>query len=271
MAKKRKRSGKGGKMFSSLFSGIGAFFKFSLKVIPIFFLVFMAGGLFMGVRAALYRDTSLAIQKIKVEPPEALAPAQRDMLETALSGRNILKVDISKVANSLEQDPWIQSARVVKSLPSTLVFKIQRREPIGFLRLAPGGPLALVSADGTVLDDAAVKTADGLIIEAVEPDVKSASKGFHVTARGFQECVKFLQAFEKHPMAQYEKVTFLSYDRIGNVDVMLGKGPRIRLGRRPAEVIPSFEKIMALLQGPDRDKIEYIDLQFDNVIVKQRK
>lgn len=271
MAKKRKRSSRKG-WLKALSESLSSFLKFSLKVFPILVVIFLTGGVFIGVRAALYTDPQLTIHKIQVEPSEALHSAQRNMLETAFIGKNILKIDLAKIARSLESDPWIQSAEVAKNFPSTLTLHITRREPMGHIRFSSAGNYGLIAADGMIVgEESNPKNVTGLVIEALEADTAAPSKGFQVTARGFQEAVKFLKAFEKHPLSQFDKISKVSYDRIGNVTILLGKGPQIRLGRRPLEVISSFEKIMALLQGPDRDKIEYIDLQFDNVIVKQKK
>jgi hypothetical protein len=88
--------------------------------------------------------------------------------------------------------------------------------------------------------------------------------------RGFQEALKFLEIFWAHEMSKRETVTKISLDRLGNVTVTLGSGPELRLGRRPEERMAALEKITPLLESGERSAVEYIDLQFDNVIVKRK-
>ena len=89
--------------------------------------------------------------------------------------------------------------------------------------------------------------------------------------KGFEAANQFTREFSKHPLAQFESISKITLDHIGNVSVTLGKGPELRLGRKPLEAMKSFDKIAPILESPDRLKIDYVDLQFNNVIVKQKR
>ena len=266
--KKRKKNGKGGLKAAAQF--LGAVSSLFLKVLPSLVIILASGAIFMNVRQALYADANLAIQKISVQPSDALTAAQRNQLESRFMGKNILQVNIRKVSSDLEKDPGIQSARVLKQLPATLDITVERRKAIACLRYAAHGNCGLISDDGVILDIIAEKNIPGVLIEALESQNREPSLGQKVELRGFGEAVNFMKAFQEQELSHYEPLSKINLDHIGNVSITLGAGPQIRLGRRPLETLKSLEKVVPLLKSDDRGKIEYIDLQFDNVIVKKK-
>ncbi len=269
MSRKRrgKRNGKRGN-FRAFFK---TSFRFALKVIPILILLFGAGGAFLGVRGMLFADPHLSIQRILVTPPDALSREQRLHIDSLLAGKNILKADIRRISGMLEKDPWIETAVVIKRMPSEISIQVRKRVPTAYVRFMAGGGLALVSADGMVLETPAAQTVTGLVIEISGTGRKDPRTGERLHVKGFEQAIQFFQEFPKHPLAQFESVSRISLDPIGNVRVTLGKGPELRLGRKPLEAMKSFDKIAPILESAERVKIDYIDLQFNNVIVKQKR
>ena len=265
--KRGKRNGKRG--------GFGAFLKTSIhfagKVIPILILILGGGAAFVGMRGLLFADPHLSIQHITVTPSDAISRDQRLRLESILSGKNILKADVRKVSTMLEKDPWIEEAVVTKRVPSEIAIDVRRRLPVAYVRFAPSGGLALVSDDGMVLETPSSRTAAALVIEVAGTGAKEPRVGERLHVKGFEQANQFLREFPKHPLAQFEAVTKIVLDHIGNVNVTLGKGPELRMGRKPLEAMKSFDKIAPILESTERQKIDYVDLQFNNVIVKQKK
>ena len=267
---KRKRGKRSGKRVSFA-SGIKTCFKFAVKVVPIIVVILTAGGAFVGVRGLLFADPHLSIQRITVTPSDALSREQRLRVETLLSGKNILRADIRKISGMLEKDPWIAEAVVTKRVPSEISIDVRRRVPAAYVRFASKGGLALVSADGMVLDTPSSQGVKGLVIEVLAPGVKEPRAGEQLRVKGFEQANQFLQEFARHPLSQFETISKITLDAIGNVNVTLGKGPELRLGRKPLEAMKSFDKIAPILENRDRQKIDYIDLQFNNLIVKQKR
>jgi cell division septal protein FtsQ len=258
-----------------MFSGVAVVFKaaagFLAKALPTILVMALFTGLFFGVRQALYADAHLSIREIEVSPVTALSPERRQDLESRLMGKNILKVDLKQVARDLEKNPMIQSAQVGRRLPWGLKIGIQSRTQLAFIRFSPSGKYGLISSDGMILDVADEKNASLPLIEAYGLDIKQPRIGLQVKSKGYIEAANFLAAFWDHPVSKRETLTRLSLDAQGNVTITLGPGPDIRLGRHPATRLVTLEKMMYLLEGDERQNIEYIDLQFDNVIVKRKK
>ena len=122
-----------------------------------------------------------------------------------------------------------------------------------------------------VLEVAADGTESGLKVEALGAGIAEPYVGYRFANRAFADSMAFVKKFNSSPLARYETVTRIAIDRLGNVSLWLGEGPEVRLGRRPRDVFGALAKATALIQGEGRKKIDYVDLQFENVIVKQKR
>ena len=269
-SKKRKKLGKNfGKAAKAFFADS---VRFLLKALPLAAVVLLTGSAFVGVRQVLYQDSHLTLRSIAVEPMQALTEAQRKSLESRYLGKNILKVELARIAEDLEKDPRIKSADVFRRFPSTLRIEIRERIPVALVRFQPHGPAGLISEDGIVLDTFSKETFPAYpVIEVFQAGLKDPERGLRFRAKGFVEIVQFLKAYGNHPLAAREKITKIGLDRLGNVSVVLGEGPQIRLGRTPAARLEVFDKITPLLETEERKKIEYVDLQFGDVVIKRKR
>ncbi len=271
MAKKKRKKSGNRKGLSGVDALTGGTFRLLFRSLPFVLVLGLAGALFFGVRQALYADFSLAVEKIVVVPPEALSSKQRQILETRLIGKNILTVDIKKISNDLKKNPEIRIAKVSRYLPSILKIEVEERKPTVFVQFAPKGLYGVASEDGMILDVVKERNASLGLVEVYSLGVKEPRMGSQIKHRGFVEAMVFLKAFWKDPVAHQETVTKISLDHLGNVSILLGSGPEIRLGRHPIDHLKDLEKVMPILHGTDRRNIDYLDLQFDNVIVKRKK
>ncbi|MBI3306683.1 MAG: FtsQ-type POTRA domain-containing protein [Candidatus Omnitrophica bacterium] len=268
--KKRKRAAKKG-----IWGGIGFLAKtirsLSLKSAPWLLVLFFASGLFLGVRHLLYADAALNIQKVTVDPSTSISIPTRANLESQLLGKNILQVNLKSVARRLETNPEIQRAHVFRSLPAEVKIEVEKREPIALIQFFPRSSVGLISSDGVILDVFPKTDGTYVLIEAFATNLKEPKIGMQFHNEGFGQAVKFIRAFWGHQLARRETITKIQLDHLGNVTITLGNGPAVKLGRSPVERLGEMEKIVHLLDGEGRDAIEYIDLQFDNVIVKRKR
>lgn len=267
--KKRKKTGGRG-----IFRGIGLLIKgiasLSLRLAPGLFILLIAAGLFFGVRRLLYADAALTIQRITVEPAASISIPARANLESDLLGKNILQVNLKAVARRLETNPQIGHARVFRSLPSEIKIEVERREPMAFIQFSPHAPVGLISADGIILDVFLKSDGTFVLIEAFAAGRKDPKIGMRFHHEGFGQAVKFIKVFWGHTLARRETITKIQLDHLGNVTIVLANGPAVKLGRAPLDRLAGMEKIVHLLDGEGRNLIEYIDLQFENVIVKRK-
>ncbi len=271
MPKKKRKAGKRNKFVSGIRNGFGFAAKLFLRVVPVAVLVALLFLVFFKVRGVLYADPALDIREIRVSPANVLPPAVKTELERRWIGKNIFTADVRAVSRFLEQEPVVLKAETVKSFPAALAVRIAQRIPFALIRFASSGPSAVISEDGMVLggeEDAESFT--GPAFDAFETGWKKPVKGTRMTAKGFPQAVAFYQQFKHHPLAARETLTLLSLDYLGNLTVTLGEGPEVKLGRRPVEMLAQLQKLDPFLDPGERPKIQYVDLQFDDVIVKRR-
>jgi cell division septal protein FtsQ len=268
--RKRRKSSRSGGWFRAAGSVVKAAGSWSLRALPWAVGIGMIAGLLIGVRDVLYADPHLIVKEIRVQPADSLVASQRAMLESKLINRSLLTVRLNSIAQEIEKNPAVLKARVSRRFPSVIQIDIQNREPAAFVKFAPGGKAGLVSEDGMILDVTAEPNGSLPLIEvyALAPRVPRLGDSFR--QRGFGEAVEFVRLFRQHPLSQRESLTRMSLDPLGNVAVTLGAGPEMRLGTKPAGKLAVMDRMLLLLEGKDRSQIEYMDLQFDNVIVKRK-
>jgi len=240
------------------------------NVMPALVTVSLVAGVFFGIRTSLYADSNLAIQRVVISPSDRLSPWQRQHLDTQLLNRNILKVDLKRVARELKKNPDVLRVRVMRELPSTVRVEVDGRDPMLFVQLSPNGPYGIASEDGMILDVVKERDASLVLLRAYGSNQTKPIVGRRPKVRGLRDAIEFIKEFRKAPLARRETITHMSLDRLGNATMTLNGGPEVRLGRNPSERIRIMSHIIPILEGQSRSKIDYIDLQFDQVVVKRR-
>lgn len=228
-------------------------------------------GIFLGIKQVLYADAQLQIRTIGVHPPLALSADQRRVLESKYIGKNLLTVPLQKIASDLEKDPEIRNAKVVRRFPSYLDIEIERREPLAYIRTSNKDPWGVIADDGVVLDLIKEPQTGILVMEAFFLEKSNLRPGYKIKHRGLTEAIRFAQAFWQHPLAQTHTLDKLSFDHLGNVSAQFNQGPEVRLGRSPKDRLGALEKVLQVIDSDQSKRIDYIDLQFENVIVKKKR
>ncbi|HNX69364.1 MAG TPA: FtsQ-type POTRA domain-containing protein [Candidatus Omnitrophota bacterium] len=271
MSKKRFKKGKKGGFFSAiggLFRGIGWLLWKALPLALIVGLIVFAG---FEVRRALYADRFLRVQELKIVPPDVLSPQSIRTLEEKILNKNILLLDLRKIAAQIELGPGAQNVRVVREMPATVRVEIQKRKPIANVQLKEGGAYAIVAEDGVIIDAKKESDPAWILIEDRSEPVKEPKIGLRIQNKGFPEALRFMKVYRKHELARRETVTRISLDPYGNVTVRLGEGPDFQLGRKPSERLSYLVKALYLFETEPRENIEYMDLQYDRIAVKRKQ
>ncbi len=266
-AKKRSKKGKGW----PIIKWMGFLFRFILfRMMPWLLLLGLCGSLLYFAGVAISRDSRLKIKSIVVLPPIALTPEQRTRLEAENIGKHILKVDLKKVAANLEKDPEIQSVEAIRRFPAVLEIHVVRREPLAMIRFHPKGKIGIISKDGMVLQVLPEAVKGFVLLEAPYLDTAQMKVGFYIQAKGFKKAAEFIENYALTEGAKTYPLEKVAFDALGNISLYFLNAPEIRMGREPLERMPALEKVFHLLADPESRKITYIDIQFDNVIVKKK-
>lgn len=99
---------------------------------------------------AVVNSPIFEIERIEVEGARELTPDEVRALAAIEPGTNMLRLSLDEVAAALGRSPWVRHAVADRSLPTTLVLRIQERRAVGWIE-DPSGP-AMVAADGTVVE-----------------------------------------------------------------------------------------------------------------------
>lgn len=225
---------------------------------------------FLGVREILYADPGLTIQRIRFLPEGGVQPAGlQERLEKEWLGKNILTIPLKEVAGRIQKDPAVLSTKIVRTLPSEITVTVKKREPVAAVQLAARSSYGIVAQDGMLLDVVNEKPAF-LTIEAYTAKADQLRKGTKLRIAGLEAALLFMDAYQKHPLAQNEKLNRMQLDHLGNLIITFERGTEVRLGRDPLSRLRYFNKLIPILEDGERAKITYIDLQFDQIIVKKK-
>ncbi len=270
MGKKKFKKGKKGWFFSALGAMFRGIFWILWKLLPV---VVIAGVLTyagFAVKKGLCEDRWLRVQEIRIVPPDVLSPQSIRTLEEKILGKNILLLDLKKIESTIELGPGAQSVRVVREMPTTIRIEIKKRRPIANVQLRPGGPYAITSDDGFIIDSRPALDPAWILVEDFSESFKEPRIGARLQNKGFAEALRFMKAFRSHELARRETVTRISLDPNGYVTIKLGEGPDFKLGRKASECINALTNAVYLLKTEPRENIEYMDLQYDRVAVKRK-
>jgi cell division protein FtsQ len=241
-----------------------------LKGAPLFLFGAVGFLVFWAIRENLYADPGLQIQAIQVVPHGGLSEAKFKGLQEAYLGKNLLKLSLRDVAEFIELDPKILEARVSREFPKTLKIEIAERTPFAQFQLEGKGAYYATAEDGVVLDDGSGRDKNLLLVEVSDAPGSQPRKGKKFPLPGFEAGVKAAKAFRTHPFAQSESLERLRLDHLGNVSLVLKDGPELRLGRDPMGKLYMLESLVPLLKGAERKEIIYMELQYNDLVVKKK-
>ena len=246
MGKKKFKKGKKGWFFSSIgamLRGVGWLLWKLLPVVAIAGVLTYAG---FAVKKGLCEDRWLRVQEIRIVPPDVLSPQSIRTLEEKILGKNILLLDLKKIESTIELAPGAHSVRVVREMPTTIRIEIKKRRPIANVQLRPGGPYAITSDDGFIIDSRPALDPAWILVEDFSESFKEPRIGARLQNKGFAEALRFMKAFRSHELARRETVTRISLDPNGYVTIKLGEGPDFKLGRKASECINALTNAVYL-------------------------
>ena len=169
----------------------------------------------------------------------------------------LLSVDTATVARRVERLPWVATARVTKSWPSTLVVTVGERVPVA--QVADGSRWALVDGAGRVL---AVENgrASGLVVLAWSGAVPGAGAELGGRARAPLAVAAGLRVLTEAGPSVPAPVASVAAGPGGGVAVDLADGAVVDLGP-PADLSSKITALATLESEVDLSGVKSIDLR----------
>ena len=169
----------------------------------------------------------------------------------------LISVDAAAVARRVERLPWVATARITKSWPSTLVVTVVERTPVA--QVADGSRWALVDGTGRVL---AVENgrAAGLVVLAWSGAVPGAGAELAARARAPLAVAAGLGAFTAPGPAAPAPVVSVGSGAGGGVAIDLADGAVVDLGP-PTDLTPKLTALATVESEVDLSGVKSIDLR----------
>jgi cell division protein FtsQ len=142
------------------------------------------------------------------------------------AGTNIVWLDTEAVVRRLESDPWISSAVVTRSLPSTLQISVTERRPIAVLR--DGGHGTFLAADGTWLGAARAQTG----LPAIELPPAAPSTIGLPSERGAVRALAAMTAAVRHRIREVDVAVGGTLTALVRGGPVVDLGPAVALDRK---------------------------------------
>ncbi len=187
---------------------------------------------------------------IKVDGLEHLARSRVVRLAGVDGNTNVVRFDERAAERRLERDPWVASAEVSTSLPSTVTIAITEREPVAIAETADG--LALVAADGVVLDGAGAAVTMPRIRPVYGtpiPDDSERRLGALVVA--------------SMPSGLLSSIAVVVVNGDGTLDLLLSDGVSVSYGT-PTEMDAKVESLRAVLRWADREGVRLTSISVES-------
>ena len=241
-----------------------------LKASPLLIIGAIGWGIFWGIRENLYADPGFLLQSVEVSPAQSLSPQKIQELEKIYLHQNLFKISAKEVARRVEQDPKIREAHVVREFPKTLRIEVIDRSTLGQIRLLPDGSYYIIAEDGVLLSGETGRNHELLLIEISDSHLSHLERGEKYPLPGLKESVALTKAFKFHSLGRSESMEKIRLDHLGNVSIFLKDGPELRFGRDPMKKLQTLDSLIPLLKGTERKEIQYIELQYQDLIVRKR-
>ena len=180
-------------------------------------------------------------------------------------GRNIFFVPLGQRRQQLEQNPWVESASVMRFVPNRLRIEIHERTPVAFARI--GSRILLIDAGGTLMELAPGgkrKYSFPVIagMNAGEPLSTRAArmKNYNALVRELDSSgAHYSQELSEVDLSDPEDVKVLAADTNGEVLVHLGSGNYLQRYRTYVTHVQQWRQQF--------EKLESVDLRYDGQII----
>ncbi|MBN1493365.1 MAG: FtsQ-type POTRA domain-containing protein [Candidatus Omnitrophica bacterium] len=271
MAKKKKKTGKTiTQLFGTVFKWV---FFILLRCIPVVLIIALLLYVFITAKKYLYSDPNFIITNLHITTDHYYPKEEVAKRGNIQSGARIFTVDINRIAESLEQDPRVKKAKVRKVFPNALDITLMIREAYAYLSFAEEKAFFVIDREGyaisaceeneceaqypVIIDGATVRKRIGLGTQHFTGNISNA---FFV--------IEYLRNDGYYASLEVKRTVI---DRLNSISLIVGEsGLEIKLGnKRLLDNMQKLSHLEKVLEGENKAKIKYIDLRFDDIIVKK--
>ena len=222
----------------------------------------VVGGFF--VTQLLLASDLFRVEQVEVQGNGRLSKGQVVALSDIETGINTFNLDIGLIGRKIEENPWVESARVQRIFPRQVMINIEERQPVAIVNL---GYLYYLDKQGEifkVLD--ATDNLDYPIVTGFNYAKAQAHNAEY--AQQLKQVVKLLTDLGQRKLFSLEQVSEIHFEASGGLSLFtLTGGVKVKLGRADyRRKLDRLERIYAQLQ-PKLQMLDYIDLNVDEKVI----
>jgi cell division protein FtsQ len=210
----------------------------------------------------------MELEGVQIQGLEVVKAAE--ILERARlrKGMNLLEMDLGSLTRSVLEHPRIKTVTFKKVYPSRVEISLEERKP--FVQIySPGRDLYfLADEEGFILPEPRQRPFKGFLVyadDSVRPVPKTA--GGQYRSERLAELYDFLKDPETRSLIAEEKIRKAAVNEIGFWTFSTEEGMDFLVGEELGH-LKRLEDVKALLEAEPREKIDYLDLRFKDVIVR---
>ncbi len=222
----------------------------------------LVGGFFVAqllLASDLFRVDDVVVQgSSRLEKQQVIALSDIEM------GVNTFNLDLGLIGRKIEENPWVDDARVQRIFPRQVMIHIKERQPVAIVNL---GYLYYLDDQGEIFK--VLDAADNLDYPVVTGfDYAKAQTHNAEYAQQLREVVGLLSDLSQRELFSLDQISEVHFEADGGLSLYtLEGGVKIKLGSADYErKLDRLERIYAELQ-PKLPLLDYIDLNVEEKVI----
>ncbi|MCW9050432.1 MAG: FtsQ-type POTRA domain-containing protein [Deltaproteobacteria bacterium] len=231
--------------------------------VAVFSATLIVVGVFFVTQLLLASDL-FRIDEVSVKGSQRLSDQQVVDLSDVQVGVNTFNLDLNLIGRKIEENPWVQQARVQRIFPRQIGVHIQERQPVAIVNL---GYLYYLDNQGEIFKvlDANDKLNFPIITGFEYEKAQGHDEGY---AQRLTQIVSLLSDLRQRELFNLDQISEIHQDVDGGLSLFTFDGSvKIKLGQSGyREKLDRLERIYAELQ-PKLRMLDYIDLNVEEKVI----
>ena len=269
MGRKRKKKSSSKRKFD--FKKIGRTLWFTAKVVvPATILCVGSWFSYQVVRADLVQDPFFRLKTVNVRTDGILTPGDVVSHLPVRLNMSLFEVSLPEVATALREMTSIKRFNIRKHFPSALEIDIYERKPLFQLKVKGSSAYHWIDSEGMAFKALSSESSGLLIVEDEKENAKTVAIGKQYPFYKFQRVASAIAIARENKVLEKEGLKKVIVDDSGDVRIVLKDNLELRIGRdRFNERLAKLVLVDDILSNEqERRKANYIDLRFDDIVVR---
>ena len=240
-----------------------------LSVFPYFLSLAVLGGLAGGAFAFAVNSPTFGLREVRVLNAGSLTSAQAFSFCELRPGENLVTIDLVEVQQVIKRrHPEFKEVRVRRVLPDRVDVVLKRRTPAAQMDF---GRFVQIDKDLVLLPGSSTGPFRNLtVIEGAKIPKPGLYVGVSVTDDNAKKALKLIEVLRQSEILRGHPLTKIDVKDPNNLSLIVDGDVEIRIGG--GHFIERLKILDQTLKsvGLDREKIRYIDLRFDDVVIGPR-